>query len=37
MKQAKKEKRPKATPEKLSCENLTMLGNLFKTKLNKIK
>lgn len=28
MKQSNEETNPKATPEKLSCENLTMLGNL---------
>lgn len=30
MKQSKQEQKPKATPEKLSCENLTMTGCYFK-------
>lgn len=37
MKQAKQEQKSKATPEKLSCETLTMLGNLFKSKKNETK
>lgn len=37
MKQSKEETKPKATPEKLSCENLTMLGNLLKSKRNDTK
>ena len=32
MKQSKKEKKPKATSEKLSCKSLTMLGNFFQKK-----
>ena len=35
MKQSKEKAKPKATHEKLSCENLTMLGNLFKSKKNE--
>lgn len=30
MKQSKEETKPKATPEKLSCENFTMTGCFFK-------